>query len=209
MRRQLIALALPVLVGALLLLTGRPALAGGGCHGPDTQGSGTTVELTAMCFSPTVLYIQPGDRVTWTNVDGMTHVVAGTFSSWGTPTTLAAGETMTHQFPTAGIFAYSCPLHYGMNAVVIVRDGQAGRCDSNHVGVGPGRSQPLAAARDRRGARRRAWVCGRAPPESAIARLSVPSALAGQRRSRWPANASWITLPTSASPIPAPIPATR
>ena len=125
MRRQLIALALPVLVGALLLLTGRPALAGGGCHGPDTQGSGTTVELTAMCFSPTVLYIQPGDRVTWTNVDGMLHVVAGTFSSWGSPTTLAAGDTMTHQFPTAGIFAYSCPLHYGMNAVVIVGDGKA------------------------------------------------------------------------------------
>ena len=125
MRRQLIALALPVLVGALLLLTGRPALAGGGCHGPDTQGSGTTVELTAMCFSPTVLYIQPGDRVTWTNVDGMLHVVAGTFSSWRSPTTLAAGDTMTHQFPTAGIFAYSCPLHYGMNAVVIVGDGKA------------------------------------------------------------------------------------
>jgi hypothetical protein len=32
---------------------------------------------------------------------------------------------MTHQFPTAGIFAYSCPLHYGMNAVVIVGDGKA------------------------------------------------------------------------------------
>src|SRR2546430_2775099 len=125
MRRQLIALALPFLVGALLLLTGRPALAGGGCHGPDPQGSGTTVELTAMCFSPTVLYIQPGDRVTWTNVDGMLHVVAGTFSSWGSPTTLAAGDTMTHQFPTAGVFAYSCPLHYGMNAVVIVGGGKA------------------------------------------------------------------------------------
>ena len=125
MRRQLIALALPILVGALLVLSGRPALAGGGCHGPDTQGSGTTVELTAMCFSPTVLYVQPGDRVTWTNVDGMLHVVAGTFSSWGSPTTLAAGDTMTHQFPTAGIFAYSCPLHYGMNAVVIVGDGKA------------------------------------------------------------------------------------
>src|SRR5439155_15925673 len=98
---------------------------GGWRPGPGAPGSRHHVAAPRMCFSPTVLYIQPGDRVTWTNVDGMLHVVAGTFSSWGSPTTLAAGDTMTHQFPTAGIFAYSCPLHYGMNAVVIVGDGKA------------------------------------------------------------------------------------
>jgi plastocyanin len=125
MRHRLIASALPIIVGALLVVGARPALAGGGCHGPDTQGGGTTVELTAMCFSPTILYIQPGDAVTWRNQDGITHVVAGSFSSWGSPTNLAAGGTTSHQFPTAGIYAYSCPLHYGMNAVVIVGDGKS------------------------------------------------------------------------------------
>jgi plastocyanin len=126
MRRWLIALALPILAGALLVVVSRPALAGGGgCHGPDTQGAGTTVELAAMCFSPSILYVQPGDTVSWRNQDGMPHVVAGSFSSWGSPTNLAAGETMTHQFPAAGIYSYSCPLHYGMNAVVIVGDGKA------------------------------------------------------------------------------------
>lgn len=126
MRPRLIALALPVVTGALLLIAGRPALAGGGgCFEPDTQGAGTTVEITHRCFSPTILYVQPGDAVTWRNQDAIPHVVAGTFSSWGNPTNLAVGETMTHQFPTAGIYAYSCPLHYGMNAVVIVGDGKA------------------------------------------------------------------------------------
>jgi plastocyanin len=125
MRRWLIASALPIIAGALLIVAGRPALAGGGCHGPDTQGPGTTVELRAMCFSPTILYVQPGDTVTWRNQDGMQHVVAGSFSSWGGPTNLATGESMTHRFPTAGIYAYSCPLHYGMNAVVIVGDGKS------------------------------------------------------------------------------------
>ena len=125
MRRRLIASALPIIAGALLVVGARPALAGGGCHGPDTQGGGTAVELTAMCFSPSILYIQPGDTVTWRNQDGMTHVVAGSFSSWGSPTNLAAGGTTSHQFPTAGIYAYSCPLHYGMNAVVIVGDGNS------------------------------------------------------------------------------------
>ena len=126
MRRHLIALALPIMTGALLVLAGTTALAGGGgCFQPDTQGAGTVVKLTERCFSPTILYVQPGDKVTWRNEDGLTHVVAGSLSGWGSPTNLSAGETMTHQFPTAGIFAYSCPLHYGMNAVVIVGDGKA------------------------------------------------------------------------------------
>jgi hypothetical protein len=81
--------------------------------------------LAAVCFSPTQLYVQPGATVTWKNEDGMRHVVAGSFSAWGAPTTLEAGQSTTHTFPTAGIFAYSCPLHYGMNAVVIVGDGKA------------------------------------------------------------------------------------
>jgi plastocyanin len=125
MRHRLIALALPIITGALLVAGGSPALAGGGCHGPDTQGAGTTVALSAMCFSPSILYVQPGDTVTWRNQDGMLHVVAGSFSSWGSPTNLAAGDTTTHRFPTSGMYAYSCPLHYGMNAVVIVGDGKS------------------------------------------------------------------------------------
>ncbi len=126
MRRWLILSALPIITGALLVVAGRPALAGGGgCFQRDTQGAGTSVFLTQRCFSPSILYVQPGDTVTWRNQDGMQHVVAGSFSSWGGPTNLAAGETMTHRFATAGIYAYSCPLHYGMNAVVIVGDGKS------------------------------------------------------------------------------------
>jgi plastocyanin len=126
MRGRLIAVALPVITGALLVLGGRPALAGGGgCFQSDTQGAGTTVALTERCFSPTVLYVQPGGTVTWKNEDGMRHVVAGSLNSWGPPVTLEAGEVTTHPFTTAGIFPYSCPLHYGMNGVVIVGDGKA------------------------------------------------------------------------------------
>jgi hypothetical protein len=70
------------------------------------------------------LYVQPGATVTWTNRDALRHEVVGTGWSSG-PTTLEEGQTITQTFPTAGIFPYSCPLHYGMNAVVIVGDGKA------------------------------------------------------------------------------------
>jgi plastocyanin len=125
MRRTITALVVPLFIASALLFGAASAAAGGGCFQPDTQGSGTSVTLSAMCFSPTVLYVQPGASVTWKNEDGMRHVVAGTFSGWGSPATLEAGQSATHQFPTAGIYAYSCPLHYGMNAVVIVGDGKA------------------------------------------------------------------------------------
>jgi plastocyanin len=126
MRRQLIALALPIITGALLVAGGRPALAGGGgCFQAETQGAGTTVTLAERCFGPTVLYVQPGDTVTWKNADGMRHVVAGSVNSWGAPVNLDNGQATTHRFATAGIFPYSCPLHFGMNGVVIVGDGKA------------------------------------------------------------------------------------
>jgi plastocyanin len=126
MRRQLIGLALPIMTGVLLVASSRPVLAGGGgCFQPDTQGTGTTVTLTERCFGPTVLYVQPGDTVTWKNKDGLRHIVAGSVTGWGSPVTLEDGQATTHRFATAGIFPYSCPLHFGMNGVVIVGDGKA------------------------------------------------------------------------------------
>jgi plastocyanin len=127
MRRSIIALAFPLSLAAALVFGAAPAAAGGGggCFQPDTQGAGTTVTLTERCFSPTVLYVQPGGTVTWKNEDGMRHVVVGSLNSWGSPVTLEAGQVTTHQFAAAGIFPYSCPLHYGMNGVVIVGDGKA------------------------------------------------------------------------------------
>jgi plastocyanin len=126
MRRTIIGLAVPLVMASALLVGAAPAAAGGGgCYQPDTQGTGTSVTLTALCFSPTILYVQPGATVTWKNDDGLRHLVAGSFSVWGSPTNLEEGQSVSHKFPTAGIFAYSCPLHYGMNAVVIVGDGKA------------------------------------------------------------------------------------
>jgi plastocyanin len=125
MRRRIIALIVSVITASALIACVQTALAGGGgCHQGTTQGTGTRVDLTGICFSPTILYVQPGATVTWTNRDALQHEVVGTGWSSG-PTTLQEGQTITQTFPTAGIFPYSCPLHYGMNAVVIVGDGKA------------------------------------------------------------------------------------
>ena len=64
-RHRLRALALLLAVlAATVLAAAPPAAAGGGCHAPATEGRGTTVALTDLCFTPTVLRVAPGTEVT-------------------------------------------------------------------------------------------------------------------------------------------------
>lgn len=115
---------LPVLVLAMstLVLTASPSAAGGGCHGAQTEGSGTTVEMTGMCFSPTVLHVEPGTDVEFMNRDPLAHVVVGV--GWGDWKELGTGDAVTHRFDEAGSFPYTCNLHPGMNGVIVVGDGE-------------------------------------------------------------------------------------
>ena len=72
-RRRLHALVLLSTVLAATVLVAAPASAGGGCHSPATEGRGTTIALTDLCFSPTVLRVAPGSEVTFVNRDTMEH----------------------------------------------------------------------------------------------------------------------------------------
>ena len=113
---------LPLIVLALstLVVTAAPSAAGGGCHGSQTEGAGTTVEMTHMCFTPTVLHVEPGTEVEFVNRDSLPHVVVGV--GWGDWTKLGTGDTTSHRFDHAGAYPYTCNLHAGMNGVVIVGD---------------------------------------------------------------------------------------
>lgn len=119
MRIRVLWAGLPALL--LLAVGGMPASAGGGgCFGPMTQGTGTTIELRQICFSPTVLAVQPGTTVTWINRDNLRHNVGGNFEVWQTIETLESGQSFSRTFPVAGVFPYACTLHYGMTGAVVV-----------------------------------------------------------------------------------------
>jgi plastocyanin len=115
-------LAAVVAVGTQLVQAS-PVQAGGGCFGGATNGTGTTVEMTHMCFTPTVLRIKPGDSVTFINRDQMQHTVTGTAGLFGSYDVMAPGASATHQFATNGVYAYACILHPGMTGAVVVGDG--------------------------------------------------------------------------------------
>ena len=100
------------------------AVAGGGCHSAPTAHHGDSVEISDLCFDATVLYVEPGTEVTWTNLDSMTHDVVGVGDTWGDPgLSLLKGDDVSYRFDSDGVYPYACWLHPGMVGAIVVGDG--------------------------------------------------------------------------------------
>ncbi len=130
-----------VVAGALLTLglvaalwaAASPAYAGGGCRGmPATLGETTAVETgDSPCFEPTLITVDEGETVTWTNKGSLPHMVTGANASWGDYTEFRQGESVSHQFTSAGAYPYYCLLHPGMvGAVLVMSDVGSNRAES-------------------------------------------------------------------------------
>jgi plastocyanin len=115
-----------VIASAALWGSSGIASAGGGCMhstGPTT-GRGDAIQMLDMCFDSTVLYVEPGTDVTWTNRDETGHDVVGVGGTWGDPEqTLYKGDTVSYRFDEDGVFPYACWIHPGMIGAVVVGDG--------------------------------------------------------------------------------------
>jgi plastocyanin len=118
---------LPVVVMLLALLaatvaTAAPAAAGGGCHREATEGSGTTLALSELCFSPTVLRVEPGAEVRVVNRDTVAHPLSRPGGDWYWDGTV--GDATTIRLDQAGTYPFYCFAHPGMVGVVVVGDGR-------------------------------------------------------------------------------------
>ena len=97
---------------------------GGGCHDGTTEERGTSIEMVNACFTPTTLFAEPGDRITFTNRDGFAHNV--TANGWGYFDDLGTGEQFSTSFSDEGVFPYACTLHSGMTGAIVVGQGDDG-----------------------------------------------------------------------------------
>jgi plastocyanin len=124
MRRTTIA---ALIVPALLLIAAIAAVpatqAGGGCHMPDgsvyTEGESTVIRMDTCSFSPTIARVPVGTSVRFLNTSTIDHAVvgrAGTFESQ----ILSPGAEYSARFAAAGTYPFSCPLHPGMVAAIVV-----------------------------------------------------------------------------------------
>lgn len=126
MQRLFVSLVIvsAALVGALAFVTSRVEAGGGGyggCFDKPREAAGQPITIQNNCFAPTVLYIETGASVTWTNQDEVPHNV--TFLKGnvaGGDASVMRNENVSHTFDAAGVYAYYCSIHPSMLGVVAV-----------------------------------------------------------------------------------------
>jgi plastocyanin len=150
MRRRLPLFAAVFAAALLAALVQVPAaLAGGYCHTPATDARGTAVTMQDYCYTPTVLRVPAGGKVTFVNADKVAHPTMGRGSDWYADVA-AAGRT-TIRFDQAGVYPYFCHQHLGMIGVVVVGDGRgeaaAPAVVADFPGARPAATEATAAGR--------------------------------------------------------------
>jgi len=119
-RGVFLAAALMVVAAFSLVPGVASASGGGGCGGPVTDEAGTRVKIESYCFTPTIVRVEPGDAVTFANMDAAPHTVLGANGAWGSYDVLKRGREATYTFAEAGVFPYVCTYHPGMVGTVVV-----------------------------------------------------------------------------------------
>jgi plastocyanin len=134
---RIAAIATFGLIGALGSMPA--ATAGGGCHSGASEGRGTTIDLIDACFTPTTLFAEPGDTITFVNRDPFVHNVTG--NTWGHFEDLNEGDRFTTSFVDEGVYPFACTYHPGMSGAIVIGDGDAGGATTTEPVT-----QPLAAS---------------------------------------------------------------
>jgi amicyanin len=82
------------------------------------------VEIEDFSFSPDVITVKVGTKVTWTNKDTVAHTVTADVSSADAPSSELLGKDQSYSFTftKAGTYAYHCQPHPNMTAKVIVTE---------------------------------------------------------------------------------------
>jgi plastocyanin len=121
-KRQIALIVLILALAGVGLFGSRASGGGGGCYEKVSRSFGSHVAIDGFCFDETVLFVEPGSEVTWTNRDTENHNVSGVNGLWGSAP-LRAGGHVSYRFPREGVFPYICQFHMGMTGAVVVGDG--------------------------------------------------------------------------------------
>ena len=126
MGRRLGILAVFCLIAGSIVFAATPSNAGGFCgEGRFTDETTTQIDMSKMCFMPTVARVEVGDTVTFTNKDGLFHAVGGVTNVFGDMhTEVKPDASVSYRFEDEGVYPYVCILHPGMAGAIVVGDGK-------------------------------------------------------------------------------------
>lgn len=119
MKKNLVYPAVCLLIISTMFLISCGKNSGYGSSSNPPSGSGNTVNIVNMSFSPSNLTVVAGTTVTWTNNDAMDHTATsdtGLFDSGN----IGGGKSYSQKFSTVGSFPYHCTIHPGMTGKITV-----------------------------------------------------------------------------------------
>jgi plastocyanin len=99
-----------LLVALVLLVASLPS--------PAAQARGVTITVDNMAFTPPVVTVAQGTRVTWVFSDLVAHTTTSNQRFWASPPQL--NESFGFVLPSAGSFGYHCSIHPEMTGTVRV-----------------------------------------------------------------------------------------
>jgi plastocyanin len=113
--KKMIAIIGTIFVGIVLI---------SGCIGQkqapvQSQNGATnaTVDIKGFAFDPSIITVQRGATVIWTNRDSVSHTVTGDLFGSGN---ISKNNRYNHTFQEVGSFDYHCVVHHNMRGKVIV-----------------------------------------------------------------------------------------
>jgi len=123
MKTKIISLALVMALGLFLLAGCGGGKSSNNSTNPTSSGNtpvmAASVSIVNFAFSPATVHLKVGGKVTWTNKDASPHTATdlnGNFDSGS----IAAGQTYTRTFNTAGTYTYHCTIHPAMARATVV-----------------------------------------------------------------------------------------
>ncbi len=82
-----------------------------------------TIKAQVTAYNPLVIFIQPGDQVAWSNMNGHdTQSLEGMIPEGAEAWHSAMGDNYSHTFTVEGVYFYKCTPHWGtgMGGVIVV-----------------------------------------------------------------------------------------
>lgn len=87
---------------------------------PTPLAESVAVEIKNFSFSPSILAVKAGTKVTWTNNDSAPHTVTSDSGNLLNSPTLSAGQPFSFTFTGVGNASYHCNIHPTMKGSIIV-----------------------------------------------------------------------------------------
>ena len=79
-----------------------------------------TIEIKDFAFSPPVLTVKSGERVTWINRDDEPHTVVSVGKQFQKSSALDTGDKFTITAGAPGTYTYFCSVHPKMTGTIVI-----------------------------------------------------------------------------------------